>query len=95
MVDYTWVVNLLRELEIFANDRNLPGLSGNLALASAALISDTEDKAKIDPEARRWLEGAAAPQAEHGGRCGKNTVNFPRGAGHCLSNILAAGTRPT
>ena len=49
MVDYTWVANLLREIESFAVDNKLTGLSENLALACVALISDTEDKATISP----------------------------------------------
>lgn len=77
-MNYTWVANLLREIEIFADDSNHTGLSVNLALACAALISDTEGKVEIDLDARLWLEGAAARQFEHGGRSGENIVNYPR-----------------
>jgi hypothetical protein len=60
MVDYTWVADLLREIEDFAVDTELTGLSENLALACAALISDTEEKATIRPDARQWLEKVGA-----------------------------------
>ena len=79
MVDYTWVANLLREIEAFATERKLTGLSENLALACAALISDTEDKADISPEARHWLEGVAARQIVSAESSGEDSVNVP----HC------------
>lgn len=60
MVDYTWVANLLKEIEKFATDQKLSGLSENLALACDALISDTEEKATISSDARQWLEKVRA-----------------------------------
>ena len=62
MVDYTWVANLLRETEAFATERKLTGLSENIVSACAALISDTEERADIGPDARLWLEGVALRQ---------------------------------
>ena len=78
MAEYTWVVNLLREIEVFANDSKLTGLSENLALACTALIADTQDKATIDPSALRWLEGAATRRAGHGSYHSEKIIYFPR-----------------
>lgn len=60
MVDYTWVADLLREIEDFAVDKKLTGLSKNLSLACAALISDTEERASLHPDAQQWLEKVGA-----------------------------------
>lgn len=78
MVDYTWIANLLKEIEVFAKDNKLAGLCENVTLACAALISDTEDKAKIDPTLRGWLEIAAAGQVEHCKISNENIIDFPR-----------------
>ena len=67
MVDYTWVANLLKEIEKCAADRKLAGLSENLALACDALISDAEEKASLHPDARQWLEKARARTVMPGG----------------------------
>lgn len=76
MVDYTWVINLLRETDAFASDNNLSDLSQNLALACAALISDTKDKVEISPDARQWLQGVVHRQIALSGRSEENTVNL-------------------
>ncbi len=78
MVDYTWVANLLREIESFAVDNKLTGLSENLALACVALISDTEDKATISPDARQWLEKVGARKVVPDAPFLGTVVAFPR-----------------
>lgn len=57
MVDYTWVVNLLRETEAFATKNKITRLSESIVAACTALILDTEERADISSDARQWLEG--------------------------------------
>lgn len=78
MVDYTWVADLLREIENFAVDNKLAGLSENLALACDALIKDTEDKASLHPDARQWLEKIGARKVVHGVPDDRTVVAFRR-----------------
>lgn len=78
MVDYTWVANLLREIESFAVDNKLTGLSENLALACQALTIDTEDKAAISPDARRWLEKVGARKVVPDAPSYRIVTAFPR-----------------
>ena len=78
MYDYTWIANLLREIEEFANQSKLTGLSENLALASAALIADCEGRADISMDARYWLEKVAARENTIHQRYTDNIISFPR-----------------
>jgi hypothetical protein len=78
MVDYTWVANLLREIENYATENRLTCLSENIAVACAALISDTEDKADISPEARQWLVGVTSGQFVAVGSPKIDGINVPR-----------------
>ncbi len=62
MVDYTWVANLLREIEAFAAVNKVTSLSESLTIACVALLSDTEGKAEISADARIWLHEVATRQ---------------------------------
>lgn len=62
MVDYTWMANLLREIETFATVNKVTSLSESLTIACVALLSDTEGKAEICADARIWLDAVAARQ---------------------------------
>ena len=59
MVDYTWIANLLRETQDFAAKNEFTTLSENIAVACAALLSDTEGRAEISVDARQWLESVS------------------------------------
>ena len=62
MVDYTWIANLLRETQDFAAKNEFTTLSESIAVACAALLSDTEGRAEISVDARQWLE-SVSPRA--------------------------------
>jgi hypothetical protein len=77
MVDYTWVANLLREIETFATSGQVVGLSNKLSMACAALLIDTEGNAEISCDARLWLERVATRQIETIPTSHKGTCSVP------------------